>query len=500
MLGGLIIIINFILASVHFFLGDVMLHTDIARDLLLIQNQVLNSKIELIGPRAGGIPGMFFGPLWYWITIPSFIIGNGNPIVVGIFWYILVVLLLGITYFIARKVFDNNVAFISLVLMSFYAPNQSLGFTSSFGSLLVSPLIFYFTYKFIKTKRTLPLIITIFLVGIIYHFQVAFAMIMLFLTFLLTIFYFAKTRRKSYFLSYLVLLIPFSTFILFELRHNFLEIHSLFNFIFSKHVVQKKITLLDILINRFQGFIGGFDVLQNFTSWSMILFLLINIFIAYKLIKGGIKKSKEFYALFYIYYVLFWGVTFLFKGLVWGYYSWAFLPLTVIIFSSLIKIIDKKIFIIALVILCTYSLNNNWISVNDWVNNFHNKDSSSWTLNHSVAKKVFNKEKGSFGYFVFSPDEFGFPIKYAMSYVQKNIQNKKAHLCQKMKTTYLIYYPDDSNSIADSKYWKYKKINLHKNPISVEQMGALKIERYTLTPEEIAVPADPNLLCTLIFR
>src|ERR1700733_1388991 len=86
------------LFSLHLLNGDLLFHTDIARDFLLIQDIVVNHKLALIGPRAGGIPGTYFGPIWIYLTIPAFFIGNGDPLVVGYFWLFLMIAALGIIF------------------------------------------------------------------------------------------------------------------------------------------------------------------------------------------------------------------------------------------------------------------------------------------------------------------------------------------------------------------------------------------------------------------
>src|ERR1700704_37205 len=95
------ILFGIYLFSLHLLLGDLLFHTDIARDFLLIQDIAVNNKLTLIGPRAGGIPGVFFGPIWLYLNLPAFIIGNGNPLAVGYFWLLLFLFGVGAVYYVA---------------------------------------------------------------------------------------------------------------------------------------------------------------------------------------------------------------------------------------------------------------------------------------------------------------------------------------------------------------------------------------------------------------
>ena len=72
--------------------GTINFHVDVARDFLVIRDIVQNHKITLIGPRSGGIPGVFHGPLWLYLNIPSYLVGHGDPVIVGYGWFVMWVL------------------------------------------------------------------------------------------------------------------------------------------------------------------------------------------------------------------------------------------------------------------------------------------------------------------------------------------------------------------------------------------------------------------------
>ena len=102
------VLINFLSASWYLLKGDILFHVDIARDFLVLEEIVFLKKLTLIGARSGGIPGLFHGPLWFYLNLPAFLIGKGNPLFVGLFWIILFALSLIIIYNIAKKVFDKS--------------------------------------------------------------------------------------------------------------------------------------------------------------------------------------------------------------------------------------------------------------------------------------------------------------------------------------------------------------------------------------------------------
>ncbi len=66
---------------------------DHGKDSLAVMDLVLNRNVKLIGPWTS-IPGLFFGPAWYYLLAPSFIIFTGEP--VGFVWTMLFLVVLEI--------------------------------------------------------------------------------------------------------------------------------------------------------------------------------------------------------------------------------------------------------------------------------------------------------------------------------------------------------------------------------------------------------------------
>ena len=117
---------------------DLIFHTDIARDFLLI-DEIANKKITLIGPRADW-KGLFHGPLWLYFNLPAFLIGQGNPIIVAWYW-IFILILFSIFYYLAiKKVFDKKTALLFIPLFLSSMVTFSSNFYNPIGALLLMPL------------------------------------------------------------------------------------------------------------------------------------------------------------------------------------------------------------------------------------------------------------------------------------------------------------------------------------------------------------------------
>jgi len=290
--------------------GDIFFHTDIARDFLLIQDIVINKNLTLIGPRAGGIPGVFHGPFWLYLNAIPFYLANGNPLFISWFWYILMIFGLFISFSISKKIFNLNIALISTAFLSIFYIRQVNNFFNPYGALLISPLFFYFIYQ----KKY---IFAFLVLGIIFQFQMAFAVPLLLLSIPLV-------YKKLY--SLIGLLPGLSTFIFFEIRHQFIQSKALLSFI-EKGLGDNS----NLYYNRINSFLNSSNVFISsdiyFKIFSLILFIF-SLCILY-------KKKPYFTKIFIYYYFGYWLITFVFGGNIQSYYYIQFIPIIFYIFSHL---------------------------------------------------------------------------------------------------------------------------------------------------------------------
>ncbi|MBI3366287.1 glycosyltransferase family 39 protein, partial [Candidatus Roizmanbacteria bacterium] len=494
------ILFNIVLSAWTVLHNDILFHTDLARDFLLFEDIVKNKPLTLIGPRSGGISGLFHGPLWLYLNIPAFILGDGNPVIVGWFWVVLFVLYLGIVYVVAKKLFDKRVGILSILLASAVSVGSVSGLFNPFGAVMLLPVYFYFLYRYVEEKNVFNLIISLFVLGLIIQFQMAFGIPMLFLTLLYVLYFVIKKKRIPHLLSFLILIIPLSTHILFELRHQFLETKSFFHYV-TTNKSQKAIEIMNVVLSRLKGFFveglgmigGGAWVLTG----ALIIFFLITL---WKICTNKRIKSRNIYYLFLYLYMGFWLLTFLYKGVIWGYYYWPFLPLIIIIFSSFYKYVPK-VFYTLFVCILVLSFYQNIRSIQTSVN-FFAKDGSSWRFNYDLAKTIFNDAPNEFGYYIFTPDLFGYSPRYAMHYAQSKRSDKKAFPFEKKNITYLIIAPPPNDRLfLDGEWWRINQVKITKKLLwSKRYEKGFKVEKYELDNEELKIASDPNLIQTLFFR
>jgi hypothetical protein len=479
--------------------GDILFHTDIARDFLAIEDIVQNHHLTLLGPRSGGISGVFHGPLWFYISIPAFILGHGDPIIVGWFWSLLSFTTIGITYFSALKLFDKRIALLSATSMALLSITSTNSLFNPYGAVMLSPIFFYLFYQYTLKNRYIFLLSSIFTLGVIIQFQMAWGVPILFLVGCFVVINSIKKKRLVDLTSFLILPIPLATFFLFELKHNFLQIHSVLTYLHTPH--DGKFSWLTFFITRLKGiFVEGPSLITGASPLFCIIPLIAFSYLLIKVIRDTHLKHRSFYLLFFYLYGGFWLITFLFKGTIWGYYYWPFLAPMFMIFYSLKNMLPQKIFAVLASILLLLNAYNAWGTIKGQAT-FTGRDPSSWKFNLQVAKKIYKLAPSEFGYYIFTPDQYGYTPRYAMDFVQTT-SNKKAFPYTKKARTYLLVAPAPKDKpYLNGEWWREHQVNIMGNPQKLETIeNGFKIFTYDLTPEQLVIPADPNLIMGLEFR
>lgn len=486
--------ISVFLSTWHLFVDDIMFHSDIARDFLLLQEIVDTGKLPLIGARTGGIGGLFHGPAWIYLNLPAFIIGKGNPVFVGWFWLLLFVISIYSVYTVGKKLGKPVVGLIAACIYASAMIVSVRNFLNPTGALLLSPLFFFYSYKFAKDPKLIYVIINSFLAGIMIQFQIAFGA-PLFLLFSLLVaqkaFY---KKRFKHLLGLFAIVISLSTYMVFEFRHSFLQTKAVLAFI----TAGGEGNLQNILINRLGNFL--FYSISPFSDTTLAVWGGLLAFVA--IFKGIDKQNKQRGLIlhFLFYYVGYWLITLLYPGNVAGYYFWPFLPLVAIVLATAIKSFNNKwsaVFFITIVTLNLINGLQNTILHND----FFGKHNASWLSVKATAETIFKESDSEFGYFVFTPDQFGYAPKYAIDYVGKNF-NSEYFLNIKKPITYLIYAPaPDDKPYLNGEGWKKGMVKIEREANDTHAIpGGFVIEKYLLSDEELKINPDPNLITDLHFR
>lgn len=507
------IVFNIFLASFWVINGNIFFHTDIARDFLLMQDIVDNRNLTLIGPRSGAIPGLFHGPLWLYLNIPVFLIGGGDPVFVGWFWVALYILSLSIIYYVGKKMFGKEEGILSALLLSSVTILYVRSLFNPYGALLISPLFFYFFYRYLQSKQIKTLILSLLILGLIIQFQMAFGVPILFLTFIYLVYYLYKNKRLAHLISFFILFIPLSSVILFDIRNNFLQLNSVASYLWGGQTHGKlDLNPIQVMAMRVRESVtGGLGIITQNNIYMTVLLLLIIIFVIFHTLRQKDLKSKLVYFLFSYFYLGFWFLTIFFKGPLWNYYYLPFIPLIILFFVSLRKQMNRIIFYTLFILIYLFNLQYAILDLSTYNPNSYEQDASTWKFNKKVAQEVFLGKEDEFGYFIFTPDLYGYSPRYALDFYQKRMKDKKVSPYQKSEMTYLLIAPPpeygrDPNSVwyqknTNSTKWKSNDIKITKNPASVVSFkNGFFIEKYNLSDEEISVMPNPYLIKDIFFR
>ena len=111
---------------------------DQGRDALVIYDMIHIPKPVLVGPTTG-LAGILRGPAFYYLLLPAYLIGQGNPIVASIYLQFINLVGLVFIYLIAKKVYSPSAGLLAvfmfavgnhLVSLSRWLSNPSPIFTS----------------------------------------------------------------------------------------------------------------------------------------------------------------------------------------------------------------------------------------------------------------------------------------------------------------------------------------------------------------------------------
>lgn len=295
-------------------------------------------KPLLIGPRVSNDNGFFVGPYHYYFLLPFYFFSQGDPIA-GKYAVVLVnILTILISYILLQKIFKRNLAIITTLIIS-----ACLWIIC--WNVMYSPLIaittFYICYQAINKKFNFPL--AMLYAGIISNVHlVSISLVPI----ILISFFISKNKPslKQFIVGLTFFVIPFIPIIIFDLRHDFLNLNKVFGMILNQNLTQE-VYIKNLYLRSFWRSLNIFSIFKNPTIERFLS--LIIVLISPLLFTG--KKNKILIILWIVLPVLFLSQ---YNGAISEYYYimvYSLIPL----FISLIltKFIKNKIVIYSLVIL-----------------------------------------------------------------------------------------------------------------------------------------------------
>ena len=478
---------NLILSSWSVLHHDIYFDTDVAKDFL-IMDEITHKKIVLIGPRAD-FQGLFHGTIWHYFNLPVYMLGHGNPEIQGWFWIFLVLLFIAGNYYFIRKIFDKKSALIATVFLSFYLVLYTQSFSNGPASIFVMPFCLYFFTLYIISGDWRYLALHIICIGILIHLLLAVG-IPLLLSLVGANYWIIRKKKYRHLFFWLIIILFFLPFLLFDLRHNFIQLRSAWQYLhgarnensppFIMSINDRLTTLMSSGINFFKF---------GLTRWNYVIFLFFTY--AYWRILRTKNKKANIYSIFLFFYFGYYLLSLFHGGLMLPTWWLSVSLLAVIVFSTLHLYTPKKLYYSLLIIILTVSFYQNIVFIRERSAAF-GKAMNSWRFRLTIAKTVYADAPGEFGYFIYSPDFFGYQDKHALLYAGK-LFSKKADRFEKKPISYVVVEPVPANRqqfhnilVLNPDWWIYNQFQIRVKPVKTIFLGqGYRINKYELSSKEL---------------
>lgn len=477
--------VGFYLRAVGVFSNSFAFTYDVGRDMLQVQQIAIYHKIPLIG-QTTGLGGLFYGPWWYYILTPPFILTHGNP--QGIVFFMV---LLGVTAILAGYILGNIVQgkTLGLILATLISLSSAMiGFSNQIWNPNIAPLfvVLVFTCLFLLEKsksNKLLLFLTIgLLLGLILDSEIVFGV--LFVSGLvLVLLYIMKKRIVSLpslgvILGFFIILSPR---IFFELRHQFVMTKSLFmphtqdQQIFDVHSFF--IVLPDRAVTLLSQFKDTFGLQTNLISSISLVVIVLVFILLYKKLKTN--ERKLLISCLIILAVFLVGSA-LFARAVWGHYLVG-LPVIYIFIVSLAFLLlyrrAKVLTIILLIVFAVFSVRPLEI-VSSYNKPLWEGNAAVYRNQVAVIDYVYQQaRKRPFNEIVYTPVVHDYTYQYLFSWYGKN---KYGYIPSKptKKLFYVIIEPDPG---SEWRITDWLKIRIGDGKVVKEQVvkGGIKVQTRT---------------------
>ena len=337
------------------FLGDE------GRDASVVYG-ILHGHFTLLGPTAS-VGGFFLGPIYYYFMASFLWLFNYNPVGPATMVALFGIATVWLVYKIGKEFFGTSVGLIAAGLYTI-SPLVVTYSRSSWNPNLMpffSLLALYLTYKAMKKKSIKLLILLGFIFGILMqlHYLAVFLGVIIAIYIALYQLVYSKSNPfikivKKYLFIFLGFIIGWSPFLAFEVRHGFLNVISIFNFVFHSKDTGGSIHFFnivnDVFFRIFGRLVANFPTLAAVSSWpklsinfwsafALILALSSSGLLIYKCFKEYKLRSSSFakYSLITLWLAIGIGLFGFYKKSIYDYYFGFMFPLPFLITGIFLK-------------------------------------------------------------------------------------------------------------------------------------------------------------------
>lgn len=415
---------------------------DVGRDMLQVQNIVVNHKIPLIG-QTTGLGGLFYGPWWYYILTPVFIASNGNPQGIAFFMVLCGLLAIFLGYIVGEKISGKTLGLIFASLLC--ASPVMIGFSSQIWNPNIAPEFILLAILLLlilkKTKKRFFTFLGLgFLLGLLIDTEIIFG-VLFSAGFLL---YVLSTQRKR-FLSISALGVLLGLFmvilprIFFEIRHSFIMVSTLLHPAEDKEAFLHVSGLLSDIPQRIFAIFSQFSETvaknNNIAGLFILLLCCVLLIIYRKNLTGATKQMLYMMGIIITVFVL---GTSIFARAIWGHYLVG-LPVLYLLFVAIsLQLLIKKVFYVGIGVFIVYLLFllNPLQLYKNAVMPLWEGDASVYRNQVATIDYVYKDANNrKFNYIAYSPAVHDFPYQYLFSWYGRT----KYGYVPEAKTENLLY-------------------------------------------------------------
>ena len=437
-------------------LGAFAFTYDSARDMIAVQNIIQNHDLNLIGPTTG-LPGLFYGPWWYWFLIIPFVASGGDPMAAVVLISLICLSMIPLSFWLAKQLGTYTSATATAIAVAcsplFIASSVQLWSPNFVPFFTLLALILY--WRLLQKSTWKDFFLLGLVLGGAYHSEVAYGIFFNFsMTCSLFIVYLLKKRFNA--LAMFLALIGgfFFTLIpqlVFDMRHNFLQSTSLLgNFIHPK-VFQKATPLIERFVERGELFFSQF--IKMFALENPIVGIIILIIFGYmifKILKSPLENTVSQFTFGVVLTILIMWIGFsLFPDAVWEYYLVGVPVLYLGLFAVLSGILARSFKLAGLVLVFTGIFIADPFTMARSIAGPKTNDQSMIRSQKAVIDRVYADADGTpFSVVVYTPTLVDYPYAYLFDWYG----NKTYHYVP-MENQKVVYYILEKDSSLFRRHW-----------------------------------------------
>ncbi len=408
---------------------------DIGRDMLNIASIVYGHHITLIGPTTGQ-EGIFYGPWWYWLLSPFFVLFAGSvkgiDAVMGLTGVITVLLAYWVGYKVAGK--WNGLLFMVLFgIAGSLIDTSSQIWNPNIAPFILMCIITVFI-KYSEEKKEFKKILWMLVVGILStitldSLEIVYGTVQFIAVVIFMLFYFRNKLNLFQIWSFIlgILIIELPRF-LFEIRHQFIMSKALFNYIFHHAPVSQQggifeqfVKVLNLMMQLWQSTISLPLI------WAIVVFIITVLSLLYFKNKTKFHKVENLLYVFSVCYLFcYFVILSFFKGNVWDHFVVGIPVVYEILFSLFIYKLFlhlkktnnnyAKLFVALMIIYVLEVL----FSYRPTKTDFFINDPSIYNNQVAVIKYIYSQAGGRhFNYDVYTPPIHPYTYEYLFNFYSK---------------------------------------------------------------------------------